>query len=135
MAKSLSARSAIMDSNRAMILAWPVTGAVSAPQAGEPAILKVALSAHPRRRTPISPATRAAQSLLTSASISPPSVIAEPPAGPSRVNAAPTLGPLHFLAQQFEPEPFFLRRGELLLDLGEIGSGLGKTLTITGIEA
>ena len=38
MVKSLSARLAIMESNHAMILAWPVTGAVSAPQAGEPAI-------------------------------------------------------------------------------------------------
>ena len=32
-------------SNRAMILAWPVRGAVKAPQAGEPTILKVAFSA------------------------------------------------------------------------------------------
>ncbi len=32
MAKSLNARLAIMDSNRAMILAWPVTGAVSGPK-------------------------------------------------------------------------------------------------------
>jgi hypothetical protein len=45
MAKSLSAKPAIMASNRAMIVAWPTSGAVSAPHAGEPTIRNVALLA------------------------------------------------------------------------------------------